>query len=77
MTYFFEKNPVCFGFLTLPLEFPNKTKFDPWKIHKIVLNPLQILDDIFLITPESFTSLLINPWKSACYFFNTHGNSVS
>ena len=28
-TYFFENPPEIFGFLTLPLEIPDKSKFHP------------------------------------------------
>ena len=37
--YSFEKTPVISRFVSLTLELPDKTKPDPWKSHKIVLNP--------------------------------------
>ena len=41
-TYFFEKTPEIFHFLTSPLEIPGKAKLYPWKFNKIVLDPLEI-----------------------------------
>ena len=33
-----------FGFFTLPLKIPHKTRLYPWKLHKIVLHPLDKSD---------------------------------
>ena len=40
--YFFEKPLGIFNFFTLPLKICDKTKFNPWIFHKIVLEPLKI-----------------------------------
>ena len=34
--YFFEKNPGIFRFATAPLEIPQRTSFQPWKLCKIM-----------------------------------------
>ena len=87
-TYFLEKSPGIFHFITLPLEIPNKTKLHPWKFHKIMLHPLEITRPktntwrklqivfSFLVTPGNFTSFLINPWKFHMLFLLTRGNSI-
>ena len=60
-------------FVTLPLEIPEKTSFQPWKFCKIVCNPLEIPRSktkaqenftlVFLYkTPINSTSFLIGPW---------------
>ena len=51
-TYFFENVPEIFHIFTLPLEIPDKAKLNPWKFHKIVLDPLETL------RPKNQ-----NPWK--------------
>ena len=38
----FGKPPGSFHFFILPLEIPDKTKLNPWILHKIVLDPLEI-----------------------------------
>ena len=40
--FFCENTPGIFHFFTLPLEFPDKTKLNPWIFHKIVLDPFEI-----------------------------------
>ena len=77
--YFFENLPGIFNFFNLPLEIPDKTKFHPWKLHKIVFNTLEIPHYFFLVilgnwsplghllvTPENFTSSSPPP----CLFFS-------
>ena len=59
----FWKTHRNFSFFTLPLEFPDKTKLNPWIFHKIVLYPLEIPHYFFLVTLENSTSFLINTWK--------------
>ena len=64
-TYFFENTPGIFWFLTLPLDIPDKTKLHPWKLHKVVIHPLEILRPEAkspLETPYDF--FLITPWIS-------------
>ena len=86
-TYVFEKTSGIFRFFTLPLEISDKTKLHLWKLYEILINPLEILRPetkapgnstyFVLITPGNSTLLLINPWNSTCYFFNTPGNFIS
>ena len=59
----FWKPPGIFHFFILPLEIPEKTKLQPWKFHKIVLDSL-----FFLVTLWNSTSFLINPWKFRSLF---------
>ena len=42
-TYYFEKTPGIFRFFTLPLEIGAKIGLHPQKLHKIVLQPSEIL----------------------------------
>ena len=63
-TYFFENPPAgIFHFFTLPLEIPHKTKLHPWKIHKIVLDPLEIPRPKIKTPGNSTLFFLGHPWK--------------
>ena len=42
-TYFFKYPLKFLGFLLLPLEITDKTRLHPYKLHKIVLCPSEIL----------------------------------
>ena len=42
MDILFGKPPGSFHFFILPLEIPDKTELNPWILHKIVLDPLEI-----------------------------------
>ena len=76
-----------FIFFTLPLEIRHKTKLHPWKIHKIVLDPLkfqghksrplEIPHYFFLATLGNFTSFLIKPWEFHMLFFLTRSSGAT
>ena len=76
--HFFENRPGIFHFFTIPLEIPDKRKFNPWIIHKIVLDSLEIPRPktttpgnstlFFLVTLGNSTSFLLNPWKFRMLF---------
>ena len=55
-----------FHFFTLPLEILEKTKLHPWKFHKILLDPLEVL------RPKPKTS----GNSTLHYFLVTLGNST-
>ena len=69
-----KNTPVIFCVFTLLLKIPDKTKLHPWKFHKIVLHPLAIPHDFFLVTPGNSTLFLINPQKFHMLFLDTLGN---
>ena len=69
-----------FRFVTLPLEFPEKTSIYSWKFCKIVWHPfwkfqgqkpspMEIPYEFFFNVPGNFTSLLIDPWNFYVFFF--------
>ena len=70
-TYFFEKSPGSFGFVTLPLEILEKVKLhlwistklcgSPWKFQGKKPKPMKIPRDFFLIAAENSTSFLTDP----------------
>ena len=59
---FFKKTLEFFMFFTLPMEILDKTKFHPWKFHKILLDPLENSTPKNK-TPENSTFFLGHPWK--------------
>ena len=73
--YTYLKKPLEFIYLSL---YSYKSSFHPWKFHKFVLHPLEILRpnlqdqwkirDFFLITPTKSTCFLIDSGISACFF---------
>ena len=81
--FFCENTPGIFHFFTLPLEFPDKTKLNPWIFHKIVLDPFEISRPKTKIHGNSTLFFLGHPSKlhfvfnSTCYFSDTPGNSIS
>ena len=68
-TYFSEKIPRFFRFVTLPLEILEKTKLHPWKFHKMLLHPLEILLEFFLSPLEIPLLFYLNPVISSTYSF--------
>ena len=72
---FLKHPPGIFHFFTLTLEILDKTKLNPWMLHKIVLDPLEIPIQgqkqrpleiphyFFLVTLGNSTLFLINTWK--------------
>ena len=86
-SYFFQKIPGIFRFVTLSLEILEKTKLHLRKFHKIVCtttlgnsktknqDPWEIPHDCFLIRWK-LHSFLLDPWNFHM-LFNTPGNSMS
>ena len=82
-SYFFQKIPLIFRFVTLSLEILEKTKLHLQKFHKIVLQPLGIPRPktkshgnstwLFLIRWK-LHSFLLDPWNFHM-LFNIPGNS--
>ena len=62
-TYFFENLPEIFHIFTLFLEIPDKTKLNPWKFQKIVLDPLETLRPKTKTPGNSTLFLLGRPCK--------------
>ena len=74
-TYFFENVQGVFNFFTLPLEIPDKTKFHPWKLHKIVFNTLEITRP--LKDPHYFFLVILGNWSPLSHLLVTPENSTS
>ena len=62
---FFKKTPP----VTLALEISDKTKHQPWKFHKIMLHPLEVLRKNTKTHGISTRFLLDHPWK---FHFSFH-----
>ena len=60
----FWKIPWNFYFLTLLLVIPDKTKFNPWIFHKIMLDPLEISRPKTNTRGSSILFFLGHTWKS-------------
>ena len=68
--YFFEPVPGIFHFFTLP-QGNSRQKAPPWKVHRFLLDPVEIPNPklleiphyFFLVTLGNSTSFLMNPWK--------------
>ena len=79
--YFSENPPGIFGYVTSPLEIPEKISFYPWKFCKIVTplgnskvknQDLWKFHMIFSWTPLEIPLLFsLTPGISTCSFFNT------
>ena len=59
----FENAPEIFRCYTLPLEIPDKTRLHLWKIHKIVLRPLETLRPKAKNPGKFSWFFLDHPWK--------------
>ena len=79
-TYFFERIPWTFRFVTLPMDITKKTKLHPWKFPKILLHTLGIpkhpktktqFHMKFLYHPWNSNSFLLDPWNFHMLFLHS------